>query len=400
MQEIDIYAFVLCLIVFVLLTGVFSFFIVTLLKLSVSLIRSGHEDEEIKKERNKPVKKSRLAWIEGTVSIVICALLLFVFGFSVYVNVSSDRYFEDIPTIQVVKSGSMAKKHATNTYLAENDLNDQFSTFDLILTYKIPPADELKKYDIVVYEIDEVLVVHRIIEIEPPNAIHPGEYWFTCKGDAMERIDRFPVKYDQMKGIYKGQRIPFVGSFISFMQSPAGVLCILLILFGIVATPIMEKKLNKTKDERCAVILQEKMKSDASESPSKNFSFAHLSSKTPKTFRQKLRANKSVRTAFNDLKAYIERYDRIKQIESDRFETFKCGKAPIAKFTIRGKTLNVYLALNPIDYAETKYIYTDVSEKSSYKNYPMLVKLTSQRQLRWAKELIDDIAKKHNLKIK
>ena len=53
-----------------------------------------------------------------------------------------------------------------------------------------------------------------------------------------------------MRGIYRGERIPFVGSFIAFMQSVAGYLCILLVIFGIVAIPIVEKKVNAAKRER------------------------------------------------------------------------------------------------------------------------------------------------------
>lgn len=395
MQGIEAYAFVLSLIVFIMLTGLSVVFIVTLIKMSIALIRLGHDDEEIKKKKQVKGSNCLFVFVEGAVSIVLCVLLLLVFAFSLYVNLSKERYIEGMPTIQVVSSSSMSKKHESNTYLFENNLNDQLSTFDLVLTYKIPPAEEIERFDIVVYERDGILVLHRVIDIEPPNSVHPDQYWFTCKGDALENIDRFPVRYNQLKGIYRGQRIPFVGSFISFMQSPAGVLCILLVLFGTIATPIAEKKLQKERDARYGIITAGGDKPDSTEpSAPKADPFAHLSFRATKTFRQKLRASKEIRTVFKDLKAYIEGYEGVRQIESDKYETFKRGNTAIAKFAIRGKTLNVYLALNPAEYADTKYIFTDVSEKSSYKNYPMLVKLTSQRQIRWTKELIDEIAKK------
>ena len=62
---------------------------------------------------------------------------------------------------------------------------------------------------------------------------------------------------------------------------------------------------------------------------------------------------------------------------------------PLIKFTIRGKTLNAYLGLNPKDYENTKSIYTDVSNIGKYANYPMRVKVTSDRQVKWVKELIN-----------
>ena len=48
-----------------------------------------------------------------------------------------------------------------------------------------------------------------------------------------------------MRSIYQGQRVPYVGSFVYFMQSPAGILCYLLILFAVISVPIVEKKLKK-----------------------------------------------------------------------------------------------------------------------------------------------------------
>ena len=144
----------------------------------------------------------------------------------------------------------MASKFQNNTYLFEHGLNDQVEVYDLLLTYGIPPEDELALYDIVIYEIDGKMVLHRIIGIEEPNEAHPNARHFLLQGDALERPDRFPVLYEQMRGIYRGERIAFVGSFILFMQSPAGWLCILLVIFALVSTPILEKKIRAEENKR------------------------------------------------------------------------------------------------------------------------------------------------------
>jgi hypothetical protein len=57
-----------------------------------------------------------------------------------------------------------------------------------------------------------------------------------------------------MQGIYHGERIPYVGSFILFMQSPAGWLCILLVVFAMICTPILEKKLDGAVEARKQVL--------------------------------------------------------------------------------------------------------------------------------------------------
>ncbi|MBQ8345424.1 MAG: hypothetical protein IJY42_04060 [Clostridia bacterium] len=70
------------------------------------------------------------------------------------------------------------------------------------------------------------------------------------QGDAVERPDRFPVHYSQIKAIYRGQHVPFVGSFVFFMQSPAGWLCFLLIVFGMIWASVLERKLIDEKEVR------------------------------------------------------------------------------------------------------------------------------------------------------
>jgi hypothetical protein len=141
----------------------------------------------------------------------------------------------------------MQTKRESNTYLAENNLNDQFNMFDVVFVHKLPDEFDLELYDIVVYEHEGTMIIHRIIGIQEPNEDHPEHRHFVLRGDSAKYSDEIPVLYGQMKAIYKGERIRFVGSFFAFLQSPAGYLCILLILFAVFATPIAEKKLWNAK---------------------------------------------------------------------------------------------------------------------------------------------------------
>ena len=242
------------MIVYVLLTSLSVFVIAMFTKMTIKLIKHGAEDEKIKTEYAKAQKKRKCGAVDCIVSVLCSIIFAVAFAFSVYVNVQQDKYFDNIPTLKVVNSGSMSKKYEKNTYLFENNLNDQFQTFDIIFTYKAPKEEDLQLYDIVVYEVDEVLLVHRIVGIEEPNERHPDERYFLLQGDAVETPDRFPVRYNQIQAIYRGKRIPYIGSFVSFLQSPAGWMCMILIVVAIVATPILEKKIAKAKAERYALL--------------------------------------------------------------------------------------------------------------------------------------------------
>ncbi len=72
-------------------------------------------------------------------------------------------------------------------------------------------------------------------------------------------------------------------------------------------------------------------------------------------------------------------------------ESFYTGRTTVAKFGIKGKTLSLYLALDPQEYEETKYIYENVGGLKKYAGVPMRMKLRSKRSVKWAKELILDM---------
>lgn len=263
MTPYETYVFLLCLIVFIMLTAMSVVCLTIITKLSIRLIRSGAEDENIIKEKTEAKPKNLFVKIlDAAVTGIVCLVFIVSFAVSTAIATSNDMPPEGIPTWRVVNTGSMAEKNPDNKYLFDNKIDNQIQTFDLICTEKLPPEEELELYDIVVYEMDDVLVVHRIIEIEEPNEFHPNERHFRLQGDAVDSPDRFPVLYAQMRAIYSGDRIPFVGSFVLFMQSPAGYLCILLVAVALIAMPILNRKLMSERDKRYAVIAPSVAKED------------------------------------------------------------------------------------------------------------------------------------------
>lgn len=59
-----------------------------------------------------------------------------------------------------------------------------------------------------------------------------------------------------------------------------------------------------------------------------------------------------------------------------------------------GKTLSLYLALDPAPFENSKYRFEDVSDKKSYAATPMRLRITSERAVRHAKELFRMLAQK------
>ncbi len=259
MTDYEIYVFFLCLIVFVMLTALSVVCLTIITRLSLRLINHGVEDQRILEEhRKKQGKKStgRFAkTLDYVVSGVVCLVFVVLLVGSLVIRCTENSRCGMFPTYRVVRTGSMAEKNGKNEYLWENGLDDQIQTFDLIRTEKLPDEMELELYDVVVYETDGMLIIHRIVEIEEPNESHPDCRHFRLQGDAVDSPDRFPVLYEQMKAIYRGERTRFIGSFILFMQSPAGWLCTLLIIIAMIASPILDKKLEDARKKRLSLLL-------------------------------------------------------------------------------------------------------------------------------------------------
>ena len=255
MLDYDIYVSALCLITYIMFVSISVICIGVIAKLSIRLIRSGAEDKKILREYKINQKLEKVNDFTKNIiylfsSAVFLGLML-VFVLALIIQYNGDMPIsEHLPVYRVVQTGSMAKKHKNNTYLVENNLNDQFQAFDLIETKKLPDEMELELFDIVVYEYEDILIVHRIIGIEEPNEKHPDSRLFMLQGDANEYPDRMSVSYSQMKAIYTGEKIPFLGSFILFMQSPIGWLCILFAMVAIIVTPIIDAKIEKEKERR------------------------------------------------------------------------------------------------------------------------------------------------------
>lgn len=103
-----------------------------------------------------------------------------------------------------------------------------------------------------------------------------------------------------------------------------------------------------------------------------------------------------VKEWYSRLKNAFLSYKRTGSRSSWQADSINTGRTPLGKFVIRGKTLCLYLALNPEDYAGTKYRVERATEKR-YESVPCLFKITGARRAKYALDLISDVAEKFSL---
>ena len=101
-----------------------------------------------------------------------------------------------------------------------------------------------------------------------------------------------------------------------------------------------------------------------------------------------------VKDIYNALKNKLLSYKKVKARLSKKRETFYTGRKTLVKLDVKGKKVDLYLALNPSEFADKAqfYNYVDISEKNA--ETPMLMKVSGPIKLRRALELIDILMNK------
>ncbi len=107
-----------------------------------------------------------------------------------------------------------------------------------------------------------------------------------------------------------------------------------------------------------------------------------------------IQAEESLQDYYSIIKNTLLGYKGIKSRTSWNMESFNKGRVQCAKMNIKGKTLLVYLALDPNEYNVNKYHFTDASDKPKLDKVPMMMKVKSDRSLKYTVELIREMMTK------
>ncbi|KAB2336088.1 signal peptidase I [Cytobacillus depressus] len=101
-----------------------------------------------------------------------------------------------------------------------------FKTGSVIAVKPVEDPSILKEQDVITFvQEDGSLVTHRIMEV-----INNGEnIMFKTKGDNNGDMDTQPVLAQNVKAVYTGFTIPYLGYFIDFAKSSKGTAMLLII---------------------------------------------------------------------------------------------------------------------------------------------------------------------------
>ena len=111
-----------------------------------------------------------------------------------------------------------------------------------------------------------------------------------------------------------------------------------------------------------------------------------------KSFEAKLRQSEmDVKSFYTDVKNYVMSFKKVRSNLSWNYDNVFLGRNSIIKFALRGKTLVMFTSLDYKELENTKYHPRYMGDTKKYEDTPTMVKIKSERGVKFAKELIDTL---------
>jgi len=183
-------------------------------------------------EREKEQKSGALQRVVSAVGGVVCVLLGLLLICNLTIIIKGTLRPEQPPSVLgvtpfVVKSGSMSGSREGHLEVG-----------DLILVASVEPQ-KLQVGDVIAFMEGKIIVTHRIIDVETGEE---GTLRFRTQGDANNSPDVEPVPEENIVGICRG-RIPRVGDFALFLQTPLGMLLFIGVpVLGFIAYDVIRRQ--------------------------------------------------------------------------------------------------------------------------------------------------------------
>ena len=121
--------------------------------------------------------------------------------------------------------------------------------------------------------------------------------------------------------------------------------------------------------------------------------------RAPKLLVRLKEADKVTQDNFTKIKNYILSFIGINDRFSYKFDTFTYNRLPLIKLSLRNKTLKLYFNINPA-IVDPKYFVKDMSSLKMYEQTPTLLRVASNRGVKYAMELVDMVMKNFSIKPK
>ena len=195
-------------------------------------------------------KSKKTNWILNIIFGILYVGLISFFTAALIFRINDEQFYFNDTTLLTIQTGSMEKRNETNTYLKDNNLNNQIEQFSLIGIEKIEDPKELKLYDIIAFKHDDIIIVHRVIRIY--ENVDNGITYITTRGDS--NSDSFvweaAIDFKDVIGKYNGFQNYGLGVLFVYLQSGIGLIALASAFTFLLTYNTTEGKIEKAYEKR------------------------------------------------------------------------------------------------------------------------------------------------------
>ncbi|MBR5818302.1 MAG: signal peptidase I [Clostridia bacterium] len=257
MSPIDILTLTVTAVVVISFALVFTVLYLNYANSQVASIKSGSADldlidDTIYHNMNGKKRYRRVLRVTKQILFYIAIAILIPFlALSLYTKMSNGIAMIDGRGVIVVASGSMSEKNSANPYL--DAIDNQLDTYDLITIESVQSDADLQIYDIIAYRNNEgINVIHRIVGTDIGK---DGEVRYITRGDSNNASDSYKPSLDDVLGKYSDKRIPYVGIFFMFLQSYAGILTVLAVIYCLIMIELISGRIYNAQGDRLEILM-------------------------------------------------------------------------------------------------------------------------------------------------
>ena len=258
-------SFVVSVTVIVCMTLAFAVLFFLYTKYKLKTIEGGLEDGtllprlEDEYEKTAEAGETAFAWLcrknrfDKVLRVVMDALFAFliivlvgVSAIAIAFRVRGGQFFLGNTAYYAIQTGSMSEKSLNNPYY-EKLPDNQIEQYALVGIKKVSEA-ELKLYDVVAFEVEGVVYVHRIVKISETD----GAKLYTTMGDANfgSMTSEINMPFSRILGRYEGFQSLGLGVAIVYLQSNIGMIALLFAFLLLVVIDLSEWRIGRNYEER------------------------------------------------------------------------------------------------------------------------------------------------------
>ena len=150
----------------------------------------------------------------------------------------------------------------------------------------------------------------------------------------------------------------------------------------------------RAEERKAAGISEEEVAAPSAEEEAKEEPLVIL----PLTLDNKIhQSTNTIKLLYSKLKNEILSYKTVRAEMTVKNENFKVAKKIIARMTVVGDVVRLYLALDPEEYSTRKYKHRDASDQQGYEGTRLMMKIAGETERALASKLIAELMKKLGL---